>query len=389
MRHALIVMAKEVIDNLRDRRTLASALIYGPLFGPLMFTFMINLMLDRAIDKVDEPLPIAVVGRELAPNMMQFLEQNNVELEPPPDNPRQAIEDGDVNVVLIIPPTFTEQFAEGVPARIELMADSSDRDGSRDSGRARTILRTYSHTLLQQRMMARGVSPLALAVLNIEDVDTATPTGRSVLVLGMMTYFVLFATLVGGMYLATDTTAGERERNSLEPLLALPVKRGALISGKIAATAVFSLVSLAITVCAFSICLQYVPLQQLGMSANFGPGVALAVFGLLVPFALLSASMLTVVASFTRSYKEAQTYLSIFLIIPTLPIAFASILGLRAEMWMMLIPSLSQHLLITEMIKGQAINMGHVAISVAATALIALVLAWVAARLYQREAIVG
>ena len=85
------------------------------------------------------------------------------------------------------------------------------------------------------RLVARGVSPLALRPLNVDEVDVSTPSGRSAILLGMMSYFFIFALLMGGMYLAIDTTAGERERGSLEPLLALPVTRGQLMLGKIIA----------------------------------------------------------------------------------------------------------------------------------------------------------
>jgi sodium transport system permease protein len=255
--------------------------------------------------------------------------------------------------------------------------------------RARTLLAIYGQRLAQLRVLARGVSPNVMSPLAIEDVDVATPTARSVLVLGMMTYFILFAVLIGGMYLAADTTAGERDRGSLEPLLSLPVSRTALVAGKLGATCAYMLASLAITLTAFASSLPFVPFAQLEMVANFGPAVALRAFLVMAPFVLFGAALLTVVASFTRSYKEAQTYLSLVLVVPTLPIAVASLYGLKPAAWMMLVPSLSQHLLITELIKGEPAHAAFWLLSMTSTLALGLALAWLATRLYRREAILG
>ena len=141
-------------------------------------------------------------------------------------------------------------------------------------------------------------------------IDVATPTGRAVVVLGFMTYFVLFAVLMGGLYLAIDSTAGERERGSLEALLSLPVARSSLVGGKILATCAYMCISLALSLTAFVCVFRFVPLERLGMSANLGAGHRAEFFAICLPFVPLGAALMTFVASFTRSYREAQTYLT-------------------------------------------------------------------------------
>ncbi len=170
-----------------------------------------------------------------------------------------------------------------------------------------------------------------------------------------MTYFVLFALLMGGLYLAIDSTAGERERGSLEALLSLPVARSALVGGKILATCAYMCISLALSLTAFVCVFRFVPLEELGMSANLGVGTALIFFAICLPFVPLGATLMTFVASFTRSYREAQTYLTTVLLVPTLPIAFASIYSLKTKSSLMFIPSLSQHLLMTSVLKDEPI----------------------------------
>lgn len=223
----------------------------------------------------------------------------------------------------------------------------------------------------------------------IDDIDVSTPAGRALLVLGMMTYFILFAMLMGGLYLAIDATAGERERGSLEPLLTVPVPRPTLIYGKVLAACCYMLASLAIALLAFTVALALVPLEALGMTANFDFRVAGKVFLVAAPFVLLGAALMTVVASFTRSYREAQSYLTVVLLVPTMPILFAGLYSLRPGTWLMTIPSLSQHLLITNLLRAEPLQALHVVVSVAATLGAGLVLTWLAGRLYQREAILG
>jgi sodium transport system permease protein len=205
----------------------------------------------------------------------------------------------------------------------------------------------------------------------------------------MLSYFMVFATLIGGMYVAIDATAGERERGSLEPLLTTAVPRDRVVQAKIAAAATFMTLSLALTVVGFYFALRYVPLEQLGMRANFGAAVAGIVFLTMLPFVLLGASLLTVVASFTRSFREAQSWLTGLLFVPTIPIIFAALFQVQAKDHLMWIPSLSQHLIINSLLRAEPVEPLHVGMSVAATLALGIVLAWVAARLYRREAILG
>jgi sodium transport system permease protein len=239
------------------------------------------------------------------------------------------------------------------------------------------------------RLSARGVSPMVVRPLNIDLIDVSTPSGRSAMLLGMLSYFFIFALLTGGMNLAIDSTAGERERGSLEPLLCLPVTRDRLIFGKIAAACLFMALSLAISLVSFYVTLKFVPLEKLGMTPNFGPAVVGTAFLLLLPFTLLGASLMTLVASFTRSYKEAQTWVSVVLIAPTLPILIVSLLMVRPSTALMLVPSLSQHLLLVGLIRNEPLDSLHVLVSVTATLLAGAALAFICARLYRREGLLG
>lgn len=386
------VFFKEIIDNFRDRRTLLSALLMGPLFGPILFAFVINLSVRQSLDSADEPLDLPVIGAEHAPNLIRFMESRNINITDAPDTRSAAIEAvslGEHDLVIVIPERFGDDLASMVPATVELITDQANTTADREARRARRALQSYSQQIAAMRLTVRGVSPMVMRPLNIDEVDVSTPSGRSAMLLGMLSYFFIFALLTGGMNLAIDATAGERERGSLEPLLCLPVKRDHLIFGKIFAACFFMAISLSLSLVCFHFVLKFMPLQELGMTPNFGPLVVLLGFLLLVPFALVGASLMTLVASFTKSFKEAQTWVSVVLLAPTMPILIVSILQIRPSIELMLIPSLSQHLLLVGLIRNEPLDGAHVAVSVAGTVIVGALLTWICARLYRREGLLG
>jgi sodium transport system permease protein len=175
----------------------------------------------------------------------------------------------------------------------------------------------------------------------------------------------------------------------LEALLSLPVARSSLVGGKILATCAYMCISLALSLTAFVCVFRFVPLERLGMSANLSARTALIFFAICLPFVPLGAALMTFVASFTRSYREAQTYLTTVLLIPTLPIAFASIYSLKTQSSLMFIPSLSQHLLMTSVLKDEAVAALDVWVSAGSSLAAALVLMVLTARHWRRETMLG
>jgi sodium transport system permease protein len=387
------VCRKEIIETLRERRTLVSLLL-GPLFGPILFTLLINVMVSRNLSSMDEVLAVPILGAEHAPNLLAHLRARSVEpLEKHDvkdvDDAADLVARGVYDVVLVIDEAFDEDFGTERAARVALVFDRSKSRAASRVSRLRGAVEGFSQQIGALRLVAHGVDPTLLRPLVVDELDVSTPASRSALMLGVLTYFLLFATLTGGLHLAIDTTAGERERKSLEPLLTLPVARSSLIVGKMTATVCYMLSSLALTLVAFTIALKQMPLEQIGMSSTFGFATAAVAFLLLAPFAPLGAALMTTVASFTKTYREAQTYLTFVLLIPTLPLAFATMLNIEPEPKLMWIPSLSQHLLVTTLIKDEPLTPAFVALSIGSTLAFGILLGSLAVRLYRREAILG
>jgi sodium transport system permease protein len=288
-----------------------------------------------------------------------------------------------------VPPEFAAGLAGGAPAPLQLYADASDAGAAADTARLRALLEQYSQRIARLRVVARGIDPLVLNTLAVQDIDVSTPVTRSVLLLGMLSYLMLLTMLMGGVYLAIDATAGERERGSLEPLLTLPVARAQLIFGKILAACAYMLLSLILTVAAFALLLRFVGLERLGMSINLGPAVAVRLVLYCLPLVPLGAALMTIVAAYTRTYREAQSYLGLVLLVPTLPLVFAGVLGLRPSLALMAIPSLSQHFLITSLLRAEPLPSRFVLLACGATLALGAVLVAIAGRLYRREALLG
>jgi len=386
------VFCKEVLENLRDRRVILSAFFFGVLLAPIVFGVTTTMVSKRAVENQDKPLRLPVAGGGHAPNLVQFLRENGVKVEDvqlTAEQAMKAVSSGEQDMVLLIGDDYGPHLQAGESAPLSLVVDTSNSRTAPPADRARQLLRAYGQQLAALRLMVRGVNPTVIDPIGIHTLDVATPAGRSLLILGMMTYFCFMSMLVGGFYLAIDTTAGERERGSLEPLLGLPVRRAELIIGKMLATAAFMSVSLLLTLAAFGVVLSFIPLEALGMSANFGPRVMLAIFAVMITFVPLGAGLMTLVASFTRSNREAQSWLSVVMMLPIAPIIFAVLSGTKPSAGLMAVPGLSQHLLATSLMRGDSIPMLHAFIGGATTLALGSLLVGLAIKLYQRESILG
>lgn len=391
-RPLLTVCRKEIVENSRDRRAILSILFIGPILVPALWAFMINVSASRTFLGGDEPISVPIVHQDLAPNLVDYLNRRGIEAGDElgdVDEAFQAIAAGEHDVALIIDPGYAENFRASGDARVTVVFDQSRATTAANTRRVQNALEGYSRQLGALRLQARGISPLVLRPITIDDYDVSTAASRSVLILGVLSYLLVVSTMMGGFYLAIDSTAGERERGSLEPLLTVPATRAELMLGKLAATVFYMLLSLLLTVAGFAIAINFAPLEALGMSSNLNAVMALKIVLIVAPIAPLGAALMVLIASFTRTYKEAQTYLGLTLLVPTLPLIVASVMSVRPSLELMLVPSLSQHLLITQVISAQPLDGVYLLLSVTCTLAASAAMAVVATRLYSSEKLLG
>jgi len=384
MERIRIIFYKEVRDNLRDRRTLAGALAY-PLLGPVLLALVYIMVGHTSSMEAEKLLSLPVVGAENAPALVQFLKQNGAEIKPPPEDPEAAVQAGDHEIVLIIPETYGKEFSAGRSASVQLVIDDSRSSSQPSISRARRMLHAYSSQIGTLRLLARGVHPSVTSALAIEEVDMATPQSQAAGLMNMMPYFIVFSLFIGGMYLAIDTTVGERERGSLEPLLINPAARSELILGKLSATLVFTVVAIVETLVGFYVMLNFVPTEALGVKISLDYGILWILFLICIPMMLLASSLQMIVATLTKGFREALNYLSFMMIIPALPGLFLVFMPVKEKLWMMLIPIFGQQLLINQAMRGDVLNWIHLFASAAMTIVVGVLLTFVAIRMYERE----
>jgi sodium transport system permease protein len=382
---SLTVFLKEIRENLRDRRTVINTLLTGPLLAPLIFVVLINTAVTREIDKSEKPLVLPVIGAANAPNLIAALKQRGVEIKDAPADPEHAVREGDVDLVLRIPADYPKAWDKGEPTQVELVFDQSQRDAQSSVGRLRALLDNYSQRTGVMRLLARGVSPTLTRPIVVADRDQSTAQARSGSLFGMLPYFFVLGVFIGGMALAIDTTAGERERQSLEPLLVNPVGRGQILVGKLGATSAFAFTSLLLGIIAFSIAGQFLPTEKLGMSLQIGPVFAATTLFVMLPLVFLLGTLQTLAAAFAKSFREAQTYLSLLMLVPLIPSALLSFMPVKAQAWMYTVPLLSQNLGIMQLLRGDEVTGQQIMLSLAGTLAAALIATLATMQLYRSE----
>jgi sodium transport system permease protein len=381
------VFSKEVRDNLRDRRSIASALVY-PMLGPVLLIVIFTVMGRQITEQTEAQLELPVLGADRAPALVAFLRQQGVRIVDAPDDPEAAVRAGDLDVVLEVPEGYAEAFSSGRPATVRLVVDESRQVAGVIVGRTRGLLDAYAGLTAAQRLLLRGVSPEVIRPLMVETADVSTPQAQAANFLGMLPYFLVFSVFIGGMYLAIDSTAGERERGSLEPLLMNPVSRDELVLGKLAAVLVFTLIAVVETILAFGLVLNVVPLEDLvGVRMGFSPAAMLATLLIVIPMMPLAGALQIIIASYTRSFKEAQNYLSLLPLVPALPGLLLMFTPVKLQPWHMIIPTFGQQLLINQVMRGEPVRWTFAALSAAVTLAASAAMIAVAIRLYRGEAI--
>lgn len=385
MKAALVVFLKEVTENLRDRKTVLNALVLGPLLGPVLFAVMMGFIINKQLDSAEKPLQLPVIGAEHAPNLVAWLGQQGVQVQPAPADGEAAIREREARAVLVIPAGFGEHWRKGETAQVQVLFDSSDQEGRTPKARVTSLLQAYSQQQASLRIAARGLHPALLSPLVVADRDLASSQQRAGQLLGFLPYLLVLGAFLGGMYLAIDTTAGERERQSLEPLLANPASRAQIVLGKLGATFGFAMASMMLSLVAFSIAFQYIDLDRLGMRIAFDLGLILRAGLLMVPLVMCFAALQTIVAAYAKSYREAQTYLSLLMLVPMLPSIILMVNPMKGELWMSAVPLLSQNVLVMALARGEPVALAEFALSFGATLVLAVLLAWLAVRIYHRE----
>ena len=388
MKGIIVVLKKEVRENLRDRKAVFNSLLLAPILFPVLLIGITWLGTSAQTERAERVLEVPVVGAEQAPNLILYLEKHGMVVKPAPDNPESLVKSQKEPVIIRITETFGEQWQAGRPAEIEVIIDSSRPESDIPTSRVKGLLSGYGSEIGMLRLQMRGVSPIVMSPLLIRDIDLSTPQSRGMIFMLFLPYILMITAFMGGMHLAIDTTAGEKERRSLEPLLINPVPRWQIMMGKLLATAIFGMASLVLTLIAFRITLPYLPLAALGVDLGLDVEAMAGILLVVAPVALMAAALLTVLATYAKSFREAQSYMGLVIFIPMVPTLMFMTNPVKPEAPMMPIPLFSQNLLIGELIRGEAVPVHWLLYSAAGTLIFAFALIAFAATLFSRPRVV-
>jgi sodium transport system permease protein len=362
----LAVIRKEGREILRDRRSLGSGLFYG-IWGPLVMALaLVALARDR---NPETALELPVSGAERAPSLMAYLAERQIVAVPATADTKARVRARELPVALIVGEDYGDDFQGSRPARVTLIYEGSWTQARAKVERVRTALGDYDRRVGDTRLILRGVSPSVASPLDVAEHDLSTSAGRAAAVLALLPIFVLLAAFIGGMSVAADLTAGERERGSLESLLLNPASRLTIVLGKWAATSAVGLATVALTLLVSNVLLKHPRIQAVDLPVGLSGADALQMTFVLAPLTLFASALQILVALFARTYKEAQTQLSLLMFVPMLPGFLFAFGSLQPEAWMTWVPMISQHVAMSDIVRGQILSPGA-GVIMAATSLV-------------------
>ncbi|MCC7040176.1 MAG: ABC transporter permease [Burkholderiales bacterium] len=378
-----VVAAKEVRETIRDRRTLLVLLVTAVAAGPV-FLFLIFNLVARQADRARE-IELPAVNVAQAPALADFLRRNQVRLVDAPANYEAQLRAGDLSVVLVVAPDFAAEVDAGRSATVHVVADRS-RDRARTTiSQVESLLRAYNRQWGSQRLLLRGVATSVAEPLRIEAVDLATPQQSGALILFLVAYYALLGSFMGGMAVALDVTAGERERQSLEPLLMTPARPLEIVLGKWLAVSCCNALVVVVTLAGFHLTLAYAPLPAIGVPFLFRMVEFARFLVVLLPLVLLMPAILLYVGSRGRSFKEAQANVSLLMFVASVVPAVQLFTQQREPAWFAAVPVSGQYSLLSHVLRGEAIAPSELALSYAIPVVLIIAALGAMARLLSRE----
>lgn len=380
------VFLKEVRDSLRDRRTAMMVLVASVLTGPV--TLVLVAQFVSGLEEKAATLKVRISGQQHAPALVNFLQRMDVEVESAPDDYEARIKEGRLDAVIVVPRDFDERYLAGDNAKVEIVYDDSRTESGPAIRQAERLLRAFNHETGMLRMVARGVSPDLVEPVKVQHVNTATPRQKGAFLLFLIPMFAVLSPLLGGMTIAIDSTAGERERGSLEPLLANPVPLWQIVVGKWLAAWTFASAVAVLTLGGFVLAASLYAGKRLAALLTFGaPEFALFV-SMVVPFAAMTAAVQMLICTYGRSYREAQTYVSYLATVVSFVPVIVLFSGLKDALWQLVVPVLGQQVVLGRIVRGDGLKF----VDWAMPSLVALTIAGICvagvARLLREERIV-
>ncbi|MCU8040034.1 ABC transporter permease [Shewanella sp. SM69] len=379
MNKIIAMVRKELIDAARDKRSVMAGLYYA-IGTPLIMCGLFMVLIGQLTSPDD--LKITIKNPDKAPDLVRFLSNKGI---------TQSAADGsdakDLKAIeLIISTDYAAQMNQGKSAEITIVADNSEEKLQNSIRRLEKQLQAYSAEMGSLRLIARGIDPRVVQPLKVNVQDKATTDSKGGMILGIAIFTMIYSVFISGMNLAIDTSAGERERNSLALLLSHPLTTRQLVLSKIIAVSLFALLGLVLILLVSKIAYAFVPWQELGFSVNITTEFMLLMLVVGIPVALMAACLQLFVSFMAKTFKEAQSYLTMVLFVP-LALSMAASYNIAPDMLQWL-PVSGQQQALMDFIKGKDLPMLQLLVSTLGTLAIAVLLAFGMERSLKSEKVI-
>ncbi|OUS50181.1 transporter [Shewanella sp. SACH] len=376
MNKIMAMVRKELIDAARDKRSVMAGLYYA-IGTPLIMCGLFMVLIGQLTSPDD--LKITITNPDKAPDLVRFLSNKGISSGEVKDSELKAIE-------LIISPDYAAQMNQGKGAEITIVADNSDEKLQNSIRRLEKQLQSYSTEMGSLRLIARGIDPRVMQPLKVSVHDQATTDSKGGMILGIAIFTIIYSVFISGMNLAIDTSAGERERNSLALLLSHPLTTRQLVLSKIIAVSLFALLGLVLILLVSKVAYTFVPWQELGFSVNITTEFMALMLVVGIPVALMAACLQLFVSFMAKTFKEAQSYLTMVLFVP-LALSMAASYNIAPDMLQWL-PVSGQQQALMDFIKGKDLPMLQLLVSTLGTLAIAVLLAFGMERSLKSEKVI-
>jgi len=357
-RKVKIIYFKEILETLRDKRTLISTILIPIILFPVLMFGMSAVVVTMKKKTEAEATRIALIGEEHASSFVSLLLEGDDFQKVDVEDFKSALKEKEIHAAIEFPSGFEEKLTLGENSEATIYYDGAEIRSSIAKEKLSGELKDYQDSLVAERLRERNIEKSILHPIEINKENLAPKEKMGGFMLSMfLPYVIVILAMVGAMYPAIDLTAGEKERGTLETILVTPVSRLDISTGKFLTVLTASLLTILLSTASMSLTasLGFARMGELGseqVSFAIKPLSIILLLLLMLPLAALFSSALLSVALFAKSYKEAQSYVSPLMFVVILPAMVSFIPGIELNWGLAFVPIVNISLASREVLLG-------------------------------------
>ncbi|OGC96071.1 MAG: hypothetical protein A2W25_08535 [candidate division Zixibacteria bacterium RBG_16_53_22] len=391
LRNIKLVYRKEILDIIRDRRTVISMIVIPILIFPLITVGLPTLMMSMMTKTKGELQKVAIVNGAAAPGLEEAIESSGKLQIVNTDSVESAILDEEIDAAIVFPSDLQARLDVFDTISVPILFDETENKSEFAMQKLRNVVTDYRKGIIESRLAVRGLQTNLAEPFQVEIRNVASKEKMGSFMVSMfLPYIILILSLTGAMYTAMDLTAGEKERGTMETILVSPIPRWQLATGKFLTIFTTSVIATMLAIVSMTATVAYSVSSGGALSDDIAlkitPAAVAVIVLMMIPTASLFSAILMSISLAAKTYKEAQSYTSPFMMVVILPSMVSIIPGIELNLILSVIPFVNISLCLKEAILGNFSPL-HIAIIFASTAVYAAIAIFVAHRLFERESV--